>query len=155
MPVRTAYAGAAVTGEVLTAAKVNGLPGGWIGYAEVTADQGGITTEADLTGLTVTVTVGASRRLRIEVCTSVLSAAAADSGAVSIKEGTTQFATRALVFGKANTLEGLTCSAVITPAAGAHTYKATFVRTTGSGTLIAGASASQPAYIFVEDVGPA
>ena len=67
MPVRTAYAGAAVAGEVLSAANVNRISGGWIGYNEVTANQTPITTEVDLTGLSVAVTVGTARRIRISV----------------------------------------------------------------------------------------
>ncbi len=39
MPVRTAFPGGAtsVPGHILTASDVNSLPGGWTGYAEVTA----------------------------------------------------------------------------------------------------------------------
>ena len=56
MAVRTAYAPVAST--VLTAANLAKLPGGWIGDAQVTANQTGITTATDLTGLTVAVTAG-------------------------------------------------------------------------------------------------
>ena len=155
MPVRSAYPGTALTGEVLTALKVNNLPGGWIGYAEVAADQLSITTVVDLSGLVLNVTVGASRRLRVTVYTSVYSTVVGDSATLSIKEGATQLSTRAEVFSKASTLEGVSCAAIVTPTAGAHTYKATLERTTGTGTLLMGASGTQPAFILVEDIGPA
>ena len=55
-----------VADELVTATKMNQLPKGWLGYAQVVANQAGIgTTEVDLTGLTVTVTVPAGRRVRI------------------------------------------------------------------------------------------
>ena len=155
MPVRSAYPGTALTGEVLTALKVNNLPGGWIGYAEAPADQSGVVNPIDLTGMLVNVTVGASRRLRIEVCTSILSNVAADSAALGILESTTVLATRSIVVVKANTLEGLTCTAIITPTAGAHTFRATLERSTGTGTFLSGSGPGQRAYIYVEDIGPA
>ena len=54
-----------VADELVTASKMNELPKGVLGYAQVTANQGSITTGSDLTGLSVTVTVPAGRRLKI------------------------------------------------------------------------------------------
>ena len=64
MAVRTAYD--AVAGSTLTAANLDRYPGGWIGYAEATTGQTGISGAADLTSLSVTVTVGTSRRILAE-----------------------------------------------------------------------------------------
>ena len=49
MAVRTAYA--PVAASVLTAANLAKVAGGWIGYNEVTANQGSISTTVDLTSL--------------------------------------------------------------------------------------------------------
>lgn len=154
MPVRTAYAGAAVAGEVLSAANVNRLPGGWIGYAEVTASQGGITTEADITGLSVAVTVGANRRIRVSYAGSVASSVANDTGSVNIKEGATYLSGKYLSI-PGNFNYGLTVSVILTPAAGTHTYKIVSARAAGStGIHQHTASAAEPSFLLVEDLGP-
>lgn len=44
MASRTGYVGLQEDGAVVTEANFDRLPGGWIGYATVTADQGSITT---------------------------------------------------------------------------------------------------------------
>src|SRR6266700_2865661 len=91
MTSRVAYPGTAVTNDVLTAANVNNLPGGWIGYAEVTANQTGITTEVDLTGLSQAVTVNTSRRIRISLyIPRAASSVSADRILITIYEGATQ-----------------------------------------------------------------
>lgn len=150
MPVRTAYAGAAVSGEVLTAANVNKMPGGWIGHSEATASQAGITAETALTNLSVTVTVGTARRLRITVMVRLQAAGGGDS-TVTIKEGATLLtnSSQTLVAGK---VETVMFSAVITPTAGAHTYNSTLGSTSSTDS---NASATIPAFILVEDIGPA
>lgn len=150
MPVRTAYAGAAVSGEVLTAANVNKLPGGWIGHNEITATQTGITAEAALTNYSVAVTVGTSRRIRITVLVRVTSASATNIS-VFIKEGATYLAQSTTNVG-ASQVETMMFSAVITPTAGAHTYNATMSAGASSD---ANAGTAQPSFILVEDLGPA
>lgn len=153
MPVRTAYAGAAVSGEVLTAANVNKLPGGWIGYSEVTAGQGSITTSVDLTGLTVTVTVGSSRRIRVEGRVLIASTVTGDIIGLGVNEGATSLASGQLY--AATSATTLTAEVILTPTAGSHTYKLTAGRAAGSGTVGTTASSTAPAYILVEDLGPA
>lgn len=151
MPVRTAYD--PTPGEVLTAANLKRLPGGWIGYVEVTANQTGITTEVDLTGLSVTVTVNSSRRIGISTRVAYQASAAAAAVTVNIKEGATY-----LTFGQAAAgtsaafAETLSAMVVLTPTAGSHTYKLSM--SGGSSTTMV-ASATLPAFILVEDLGPA
>ena len=53
--------GGFTAGDVLTAADLNLLPGAVMGYASVTADQGSITTVADLNSLSVTFTAVVNR----------------------------------------------------------------------------------------------
>src|SRR5712664_756362 len=58
-------------------------------YVQVTADQGTFTAITDLTSLTVTVTVGAGRRIRITCLFALSSSVAADIGQGYIREGAT------------------------------------------------------------------
>jgi hypothetical protein len=154
MAVRTAYAGTASTGDVYTAANHAKMPGGWIGYVEVTAIQTGITTEADLTGLTVTVTVGASRRIKVTGRISVFRTVADGLSSLLLKEGATYLdaATDTLII---NNGQPMNVMAVLTPSTGAHTYKLALQRDSGSGTLTMEASAARKAFLLVEDLGPA
>lgn len=128
-------------------------PGGVLGYAQVTANQGGITAAADLTGLTATMTVAASRRLRIAADVSLFGDTAGDQFELRIMEGATQLQGRSLRFDSANVGNPLHTHAVITPTAGAHTYKLVLARAAGTGTGTLNASAISPASILVEDIG--
>lgn len=154
MPVRTAYVGTQVAGDVLTAANFTKVPGGWIGYAEVVASQGTITTAVDLTGLTVTVTVGTSRRIRITGHIRVNSTVAGDYCRLDICDGaSTILGQGQQQIGASN--EAVYATLVLTPTAGAKTYKLMLSRSVGTGSLTMNASANGPAYILVEDLGPA
>lgn len=155
MPVRTAYVGTEAVGDVLTKANFDKLPGGWIGYAEVTANQTTITTETSLTGLTVTVTVNTSRRIRIGARANILSTVADDRFSLRIKESATVLNTGEGVLRLASVDQTFYTEWIGTPSAGVHTYNLTLQRLngTGSGSLIAGATF--PAHILVEDIGPA
>jgi len=162
VPVRTAYAGTAVAGDVYTAANHARMPGGWIGYAEVTATQSGISAETDLTGLTVTVTVGTNRRIRVSANVNLLytTGGAADTiiflhikaGASYLNGARWQFKSDTSL----NQQDNFTPFAVLTPSAGSHTYKLSAVRNTGTlGTISVNANANFPSSILVEDLGPA
>lgn len=168
MPSRTAYAGTALTGDVYTAANHARMPGGWIGYAQVTAtqaladaDSGGL--ETDLTGLAIAVTVGSNRRIRV-TGSGVLTLddpLGNPSCEGYIKEGATYLgqwaswdlnAASGLIFDRASM--SFERSVILTPSAGAHTYKLSAWASAGADMLLA-ASATTPAYILVEDLGPA
>lgn len=155
MAVRTGYVGTQVAGDVLTAANFSKLPGGWLGYVEVTADQTGITTEVDLTSLTLAVTVGTSRRIKITGSVMAQSTIAGDAVVLQIKEGGTYLQAvqnNTPVAGQPMVFER---SVVLTPTAGAHTYKLALARASGTGTISMRASATFPAWIDVVDIGPA
>jgi hypothetical protein len=125
------------------------------GYAQVVADQGSIVALADLTGLTVTVTVGASRRIRITAFGQMLSTVANDDGAVRIFEGATQLggANMSIPAASLEFVVGAVC--VVTPTAGSHTYKLAAARVGGTGTLSFRGAANTPGFILAEDIGPA
>lgn len=125
-------------------------PAGVLAYAEVTANQAPITTEVDITGLSVTVTVPAGRRIRISSALGLTSTVNDDVGFMRISEDATNLA---FAQAKLNTnTENVFASVVLTPSSGAHTYKIRAARTSGTGNLTVGAAATNPAYILVEDI---
>src|SRR5437773_562988 len=71
-----------------------GAPGtgqfGSAAYAQVTANQGTFTALTDLTSLTVTVTIGAGRRIKITGYAGLGSSVANDYMQILIREGSTQ-----------------------------------------------------------------
>lgn len=127
-------------------------PRGVLGYAQATANQSGIGTSAtDLTSLSVAVTAGTSRRLRVTVFTNISMQTAPNRAVVQIQEGATVLAAARMDI-KLNEFGPMCVTAIITPSAGAHTYKATALSLAGS-TITSNASATEPAYILVEDIG--
>lgn len=122
-----------------------------LGYAEVTTNQSGISTETDLTGFAVTVTVPAGRRLRITVSSAVSVSNVGARGIGAIKEGGTALGRwvdfQAYAAGAYSRAQG---STVISPTAGSHTYKATLSAT--AGTVQTDVSATSPGFILVEDI---
>jgi len=127
---------------------------GTLGYAQVTANQGGISTATDLTGLFVAVTVTAGRRIRISASGLTDRTVANGTNSLLIQEGATQLQeinTQPL-YGNAAQHYG---AVILTPTGGAHTYKLALFRVTGTGTISLQAAATFPAFILVEDVGTA
>lgn len=145
--------GSFVAGVTLTAAEMNLLPGGRIGSASVTADQGSVGTAAtDWTGLSVTFTAIAGRRYKISI-----------NGGLGDGTGASQIA--ALYIRKSTTVvgghfQGLTGASqvlygsgwVIITDTGSVTYKVSGNFTTGAANSFK-ASAALPASILVEDIG--
>src|SRR3990167_8046134 len=127
---------------------------GTLGYAQVTSSQGSITAETDLTSLTVTVTVGTSRRIRVSAFNHIEGTVATDNAVIRIKESTTnlQETVAHLPSSPAPRTSGSAHSVVLTPSAGSHTYKLSLARLDGTGNVGIGASASQPNYILAEDI---
>jgi hypothetical protein len=129
---------------------------GVLGYAQVVASQTGITTEVDLTGLSVAVTAGTSRRIRISYALRTVGSAISSTVGVTIKEGGTALQEGFILNNAgAGIPQNGSDSIVITPSAGAHTYKLTMALAAGSGTVDLHATAARVAYILVEDIGPA
>lgn len=164
MAVRTAYPGTAVAG-VLTVANVNNLPGGWIGYVSITADSNTWNTTATaITGLSVTVTVNTSRRIRI-TASAVLetggSAAVTDIYLWRDNGGASPVALTKRRWGGGSGLAQATFTIVEEdhPSAGSHTYSLFGDRVTGSANQYVTASTDGgngygPAILFIEDLGP-
>lgn len=143
-----------VPDEIVTAAKLNSLPKGQIGYAQITAGQGSITTIVDITGLSVAVTVDTGRRIRITVFVpTTTGTVAGDRSQGLIREGSTTLAYALHRFGATAAEDGMLFTWVGTPTAGAHTYKVSFARFSGTGTVSWVGAVDAPSYILVEDIG--
>lgn len=135
------------------------LPWGVMAYAEVVADQAGISTLADLTGLSVTFTAAANRRLRISG-EGLVTCSAEELMVGYIRDGAgTQLGRWCQQWqraGSAGTGQKAAGSVVESPSAGSVTYKLSLERNTGAaGTVTLQAGATHPAFILVEDLGPA
>lgn len=132
--------------------KIDALPQGKIGYAQVSANQTGITASVDLTGLSVTVTVAAGRRIRITGQVPANNVIASVSNVLYIYEGATLVQQCWMLQSPTpSTEQTMTVCAILTPSAGSHTYKLKLTNTSGTTTMLA--SASSLAYILVEDIG--
>lgn len=128
-------------------------PQGELGYAQVTANQGGITAIADLTNLTKQVTVGANRRIKITFHGEFASTLATDTVESYIFEGASQLQRCGRVVGA--TFDTHEFSITLTPSAGTHTYKARAAVTVGAGTATLNAAAGREAFLRIEDEGSA
>jgi hypothetical protein len=145
-----------IADDAITAAKLDpAIPLGVLGYAARTSDEGSITTEEDLNDLSVTVTVAASRRIRITGSTLPESTVADDAVRLFIKEGSTTLQSRDVAFSASNAPSELSATVILSPSTGSHTYKLTMKRESGSGDVTNNASSDGPSYILVEDIGSA
>lgn len=129
------------------------VPVGRLGYAEVIANQTGISTEVALTGLSVNVSVASGRTVRISGQVQITSATTSGTVILRIKEGATTLQT---IQENYNTIGGngkyIDGSVILSPSVGAHTYSLSLQGTAGTIDLSAGANT--PAFILVEDITP-
>lgn len=127
---------------------------GVLGYTQVTADQSGITTIADLTNLNAVVTVGTGRRIRITGYANVLSDTADSSITMYIQESSTKLGVAIRTFRVVSRPDTVIAQVILTPTGGSHTYKLTGTASgSASLTLKADTSTYMPAFILVEDLG--
>jgi hypothetical protein len=143
--------------DVLTAADMNLLPAGEVGYASVTANQGSITTIADLTSLTATWTAVASRRYQITVFGQAVSSVAGDLAGLYITNGAgtqVQLTTWYLPSAGVSSV-AVSAQVLLTGLSGSVTYKARMARVSGTGTIQFSASATAPGQFSVVDLGVA
>lgn len=156
--------GGYVAGDTLTAANMNLLPGGLEsgGYAEVTANQTTITSEADVTSLTVTWTAVSARRYRTSFCLNVSAQSSVPGSGeymrIYITDGSNTHKFESTAPDPAGTDDRVTIvgSVVETGLSGSTTRKLRAQRADGTGHAMSVLAASTyPAYILVEDIGPA
>jgi len=149
--------GLATAGDVLTAANVNLLPRGRVAYAEVTASQTPFTTQADVTGLSVTFTAVSGRNYRTTAFIEIGSTAAGDLVIAYLTTGANVQLVRHTIVSPALVSGATYMVAVVSYSSsslsGSTTHKLRLERNVGSGTLGTFASATSPAFIMVEDLG--
>lgn len=126
-----------------------------LGYAQITADSAAFSAQTDISGLSVTVTVGAGRRVRITAsCGYLDGSVAGDTFNWEIWEGATRLNGKLnLQVPSTGHIGSPSAIAIVTPSAGAHTYKVSAIRAAGTGTGTVKAAATYPAFIHVEDIG--
>jgi len=136
-----------------------------LGTASKTSSQAGITTEADVTGLSKEVTVAAGRRIRVagHVRMSVLQSSGSSTptrGIIRVYRGTdlvgviadmSVLSSSALGDGAVFTGAGFTFDA---PSAGTHTYKLTAAAIGAGSSVTVAASATGPCHLAIYDDGP-
>ncbi len=122
--------------------------------APVTANQGTFTAQTDLTGLAATITAAQAngRRIRVSCQVNLQSSIAADDVFLNIMEGATILQQINFDCPRANFPYVGLSAVILTPTNAAHTYKLSAARNAGSGNITMAASATNPAYILVEDI---
>lgn len=158
MPIRTLFS--AVANSKYQATQHDRMPKGWVGYAQVTSDVTGITTEADLTGYTVTPTIPADRLLKVTgYVPRVGSDDADDIGSLIIQQDGVQLAETWVLAGSTVLSGGggmgvFVQALVVGPSAGSKVFKLRGSKIAGAGTFEFRADAATPGFILVEDLGP-
>lgn len=145
-----AHASGAKIGFMFVPSHYNQPANRTLGYAQVTANQAGISAEVDLTSLTATVTVPASSRIKITGYCTVSNDGTAGRSTLYIKEGATKLQLFSALNAVAASLASLIGTYTVVPSAGAHTYKLSME--TNAGTSEMSASATNPAFILVENI---
>lgn len=144
---------------VLGAVALNdgGGPLGWLDYAEVTANQATITTEVALTDLTSTRSYPGGRRVKITGSIRFGATNVDNNAILRIKESTTVLQTAEHIASRISSQSNpsLERSIVIVPSVGGHTYNLTLNMSVGTGSISLVASVSAPAFLLIEDLGPA
>lgn len=133
-------------------------PWGVMGYVEITGDVT-FTTLANITGLSLTFTAAANRRIKITAFSYRIHNATTDneSAFIYIRESTTKLQTALVSEGLKTSLGGgnpANISCVISPTAGSHTYVVSAERAVGANTHVYSAASTAPAFLLIEDIGP-
>jgi hypothetical protein len=130
---------------------------GAVGYAEITANSAGFTgTLTDISGLSVTWPAISSRRYKTTIQTPVQSTVANDVPIISITDASnTQKQQTATPIALVGIAVWQTSTLVETGVSGSTTRKVRGQRAIGSGTLTILANSAYPAFVLVEDIGPA
>ena len=132
------------------------IPWGVVGFAEnQSLAQTGVTTVADITGLTVTFTGVSGRRYRVDGYLLLQSTVSADTVNLIIRNSAGTSLQQAIYPLPSNAHAYMCAASLITTASGSTTFKLSFQRQAGTGTMTANGGATFPAQIVVTDIGPA
>jgi hypothetical protein len=156
MPVANVTDGADITEEWgdSVADAINALePLGTKAYSSVTANQTGITSVTDLTGLLVTWTAVAGRRYKVTVTGEITATVGDGAYVVALTTSSNTDLKRAADACLTTSSRTFTLTYVEVPGAGSVTRKARLSKAGGTGTVGLSASSTNPAFILVEDIG--
>jgi hypothetical protein len=140
----------------IVAATAGGTIG--LGYAVVTSAQASITTQVDLTGLSITFSTLANRMYRINAHCDFFSNTASDTANLFlVRDGTNIAIAHSAALGTSSS--DLRSVPIMRPfiqtAAASVTVKLAASRQTGTGSLTMHAGATNVASMVIEDIGPA
>lgn len=130
-------------------------PWGVLGSSVRTSSQASITTLADITSHTVTFTAIANRFYSVSASGVLNSTGSPAYCDVLIREGSTTLALTATQTANSGFGMGYSMRLLSTFSAGSHTVKLSVAQVGGGGSATFTASATIPALLLVEDVGPA
>ena len=141
-------------GAILTAAQMNRLPWGVMGVASATANQTGISTVTDITGLSVTFTANSSRMYKTTVFLPYAEQqTAASYPAIYITDSANAIKQQNLAYHVVGYGEAKVVIIYESGLSGSTVRKARATTSAGSLTIVA--SATSPTLIMVEDIGAA
>jgi hypothetical protein len=134
---------------------MNRLPWGIAAFAQKTTDQTGISTEADITSLSVTWTAVSTRYYKISVYLAPIRQITSAAIVVpKITDGSNNARVQANVSLGIDEFTTLAIAEIVTGLSGSITRKARIGTTAGTVSVLA-ATAGQGNYIVVEDLGQA
>lgn len=140
--------------QILTTDEMNSLPFGGVATASTGTTQTGITTIADLTGLSVTFTALALRRYLILAQVNFRQISASGLVIVQIVRGTSTVLNSALMnLSAASEYGTLSCMYAEVPGAGSTTYKLRASTSAGTLTINPNGSSDYLSTIRVIDIG--
>jgi len=161
MTTRATVPGTINAGDTVAETDINNGPGGWSAYVAVTSGGSGLgTSVADLSGLTTgAYTYPANRRYKITGHIPVIVQNTSNGFVkIQIRDGSNnvvgQICDTTVYAGERLFVEGTT---IITPSAGSATYKLSGFTSASTFDWSAGSTPGDPgpAFILVEDIGPA
>lgn len=119
-----------------------------LGYKQIIANQGSITTQADVTGLSCPVIIPTGRDIKITAYAGMFNGTVDAYNNLYIYDGATQLEAATANSRSGSATETLKPEIVVTPSATSKTYK---VQAAGSGgTATLSAASTSPAFILVE-----
>lgn len=132
-----------------------GKPWGIVGVVDTSASTTGVTAVTDITGLTITFTAAANRRIKITANVLLASSVAGDIIRATITDGSnTVLQIGQVAASVASQAETVQMIRVLSPSAGSVTYKCRLERLSGTGTMSHTHGATFPGQLLIEDIGP-
>lgn len=151
---RTAFAGTA-TNVTLTAANLNNGPGGLIGWARLTADASTVTTIADIAGLSITLTPGTSRVIRLGWSVPMSPSGTTGEFQIRIQKDGVDLFRGNYTSGDTGAHLGTGFHLDLGPSSTSHTYKVKGGRSgSDANTWTPAASSDAPSWFAIWDDGP-